>query len=110
MSKFIDDIPNTKNIAKFYSLYYGKVLKNSKSYFPMLSDNASKILVMKLCDFLPKFEENIKSNEDVEITARNISMKELGALQYLAGYVMFTIYKKLKFTTQEFSRIARITR
>ena len=93
---FIHDLPKSKNMEKFYANFYSQVLKHSKTYFPGLSEASSKILVMKLCDFLANFEEHSKLENARNIIARSISSRELGGLQYLAGYVMFNVYKKLK--------------
>ena len=83
------------NPEKFYGFFYSKIVLNSKSFFPMLSESASKVLTTKLADILLCF----KKEKEVDVTTtstRNISERELSGLQYLGGYVMQNLYKKIK--------------
>ena len=66
---------------KFYGFFYSKIVLNSKSLFPMLTESASKVLTTKLADILLCFKK--EKEVDVTTSTHNISERELSGLHTL---------------------------
>ena len=76
--KLHEDLPtNINDPEKFYGDYYSKVVRNSKSYFPMLNEASSKVITTKLADILLGYK---KEKEICPSESRNISDRELAGL------------------------------
>ena len=77
---------NFKCTEKFYVTFYENVVKERKIYFPTLTDNASLIIIQTFADIL-LHTVNEEVNVKDDIVTKNITDRELGAIQY----IMFTI-------------------
>ena len=78
----------------FYSRYYVEIVSKSETYLK-LKESTSKIILMKLADILQA--DAVKEQEHVEeIHTKNLSEREIAALQYLGGYVISNLSKKIK--------------
>lgn len=92
------------NIEKFYSNFYSTVCLKATNYFTNLSDNAATLLAAKVAEFILVYYKR----KAAEIPAENLedgspsmvlSGMEIAGLQYLGGYVLYNLHKKLKNST-----------
>ena len=90
------DLPTIKlkNLGYFYATYYSLIVRFSGKYFPKLSKPSSKLVTMRLGEFII----NAKTENQFEdaVFNRNLSDKEISRLQYLGGYVTVTFTKNLE--------------
>ena len=86
---------NFKSSEKFISTYYGNVVYNGEQLLTLETD-ISRLLLVKLADPLMIRFQNKESNQVVEDNAHNISDRQLAGLQYIAGYVISKLYKKIQ--------------
>ena len=88
------DLPKikVKNLDDFYATYYSFIVRFSGKHFPKLSEPSSKLV--RLSEFII----NAKSENQFEdaVFNRNLSDREISVLQYLGGYVIHNLYKKLR--------------
>ena len=79
----------------FLSTYYGYIVKDGHELIPFLKENTAKILLIKLADLLfPKHLE--KEKEVIDDTSFCLSNRQLSGLQYLGGYVLHNLDRKIK--------------
>ncbi len=87
-----------RNVEKFYSSYFGLVPLKAGEYFPGISFQSSVLLATRLADRIVSFCKEKK--EDGIPTAKaactSLTTKEKSALQYLGGYVLFSLNKRLR--------------
>ena len=83
-------LTTTNDGEAFYSLFYSTVILKSSTYLSPLESPYSTLLAQKLAD---KIFYHYKQPQEQSVTKSTpINDKEIGALQYLAGYVV----KKIK--------------
>ena len=71
-----------------------QIVQRSKTYLKDVTENTSKVILMKLVDVL---QAGLKETKDFdEIHTKNLNEKEVPALQYLGGYIISNLYRKLK--------------
>ena len=81
----------------FYTMFYGKVVMYASTYFPGLGLPMCTLLATKLCDkVLTKLKQNNTTSESKNTLSINITDRELDGLQYLGGYVVSKLLKKVK--------------
>ena len=86
-------LTTTSDGEAFYLLFYSKVILKSSTYFCPLESPYSTLLAQKLAD---KIFYHCKQPKEQSITKSTpTNDKEIGALQYLAGYLV----KKIKLKT-----------
>ena len=84
-----------RNVQKFYSSYFAKLVMQNENFVPGLPSNSSTLLLSKAADLIVvHFKSRDLPNSDVE----PVSMKEneIYGLQYIAGYVLHKLYNRLK--------------
>ena len=86
---------NFKSSEKFISTYYDNVVYNGEQLFTLETD-ILRLLLVKLANPLMIRFQNKESNQIVEDNAHNISDRQLAGLQYIAGYVISKLYKKIQ--------------
>jgi hypothetical protein len=89
-----DGLIKNGNPEKFYSKYYAQVPLNAMKYFPGLSRNAATLLSTKLADRMLSCSKE-RDNDQTKVEKLCLSDKELAGMQYLGGYVLHNLYKKL---------------
>ena len=83
-------LTTTNDGEAFYSLFYSTVILKSSTYLSPLESPYSTLLAQKLAD---RIFYHYKQPQEQSVTKSiPINDKEIGALQYLAGYVV----KKIK--------------
>ena len=82
-----------RSTEKFYETFYDKVVVRSETYAPSLQKNTSMLLFRKFADI---FLAVVSKEEKDETKTKNLSKKELAALQYLGGYVIRNMFKKYR--------------
>ena len=83
----------TKDGDGFYSSFYSIIVLNASNYLPELGRPASTLLAQKLADKLFNHFKHPKEIAGVEVPP--VTEKEIGGLQYLAGYVVKKMLKKI---------------
>ena len=92
------------NIEKFYSDYYSTVCLMATNYFINLSCNAATLLATTVAEFILVYYKRkaAEINDDLHILPGNspsksvLSSMEIAGLQYLGGYVLHNLHRKLK--------------
>lgn len=92
------------NIEKFYSDYYSTVCLMATNYFINLSYNAATLLATTVAEFILVYYKRkaAEINDDLHILPGNspsksvLSSMEIAGLQYLGGYVLHNLHRKLK--------------
>ena len=86
-------------VEKFYSKYFALVPSHAFEYFPGLSAQLSVLLATRVADKIVTFSKH----RDVSFTSakatvaeKNLTKNEIAALQYLGGYVLFALNKRIK--------------
>ena len=95
----IDDINKNvsfKNKESFYKDFYTHIVRNCAIYFPSLQYKTTTIITRKLAEHIYNFKSKKETNE--ELFTKRLSKKELAGLQYISGYVVHKLYKKLKYS------------
>ena len=91
------DVPKIKmkNLGDFYAAYYSLIVCFSGKYFPKLSDYSSKLVMVRLGEFIINAKKENRFQDAV--FTWNLSDKEIAELKYLGGYVIHNLYKNLEF-------------
>lgn len=87
---------NFKNTESFYISFYNTIVRESTGYFHQVANKCATIVTRKLGDELMKFVTTKRNPEVEEIVTKNLSEKEVSALQYLGGYVLHNLYRKCR--------------
>ena len=84
-----------KELYYYIILYYHILLLfASKTYLKDLTENTSKVILMKLADSL---QVDLKETKDIDkIHTKSLNEKEAALLQYLGEYVISNLYRKPK--------------
>ena len=85
---------NNGNGEKFYAEFYSTIALNASDYLPDLEKPACTLFATKLADKLFHFYKH--PTQSVEARPTIISEKEMGGLEYLAGYVVKKFLKKIR--------------
>ena len=91
LNQIYNALLKTKDGDGFYSSFYSIVVLNASKYLPELERRASTLLAQKLAD---KLFNHFKPKEIPDVEIPPATEKEMGGLQYLAGYVVKKILKK----------------
>ena len=99
IKKIYKKLKNSINAEKFYTDYYHQIFVNPTP-FPGLDHQLSVELLRKTGDkILAQFQTSIRNFGDQMVTGDNvppITLDEMEALEYLGGYVIANLEKKLK--------------
>lgn len=99
IKKIYKKLKNSINAEKFYTDYYHQIFVNPTP-FPGLDHQLSVELLRKTGDkILAQFQTSIRNIGDQMVTGDNvppITLDEMEALEYLGGYVIANLEKKLK--------------
>ena len=86
---------------KFYSSFFATMPLKAEQFFPSINKHAAVLLVLKFGDSLITFEKervslgSSSNDRDESIETLTLSDQEKNALQYLAGYVLHNLHKKI---------------
>ncbi|XP_065669613.1 uncharacterized protein LOC105845928 isoform X2 [Hydra vulgaris] len=94
VKKIYDVLSKSNNAENYYSSFYNKIVINADVYFPELEKPNSTLLATQLADKVLVYFKRMPNNEAKKI--ENVTNDEIGALQYLAGYVVRKFIKKSK--------------
>jgi Fe-S-cluster containining protein len=85
-------------VEKFYAKYFASVVSIASEYFPQLPFQSSVLLATRLADKIASFKKdsNCKMTSEHKSTASVLNEKEKAALQYLGGYVLFNLHKRIR--------------
>ena len=82
---------------KFYEAFMSTIPLRANIFFPLLSQNASVLLVLKFADcMITHYKQKLAGPIIAPQFEFCLSDKEKDALQYLAGYVLRNLYKKIR--------------
>lgn len=96
----INKFVSFKSSSVFMETYYGNIIQYGESFFKGdFSGSTIKIILIKLADLIFVKHQG-KERKVVEENAHSINDRQLAGLQYLGGYVLHTIYKKIKNSKQ----------
>ena len=83
-----------KDSEKFYSTFYTHIMQEAEVLFPAINVKHSRVFLMK---FSEMFWDYVNKKEKAVVeTSHSISERELTGLQYLGGYVIHKLHKKIK--------------
>ena len=94
VKSLLKNLSNKGDAEKYYQDYYFKIVYKADSYFPSLEKPCCTLLAKRVGDKLLAYFKRPAvgpANKPLEI-----SSKEIGSLQYLAGYVVKKILRKIK--------------
>ena len=83
---------------KFYTNFFSEIPLKSSHFFPTINKHAAMLLVLKFADCLVAFEKRrtaFVTKKTQEANYNKLSDHEENALQYLSGYVLHNLYKKI---------------
>ena len=101
----INKLVSFKSSSMFMETYYGNIVRYGDSFFKEdFGGPTIKIILIKLADFIFVKHQG-KERKVVEETAHSINDRQLAGLQYLGGYVLHTIYKKIKYSKKIKSKL-----
>lgn len=86
-------------VEKFYSKYFALVPLNATEYFPNLSSQLAVLLATRVADKIVSFSKLNESNStpaQANVTTKDLTEKEKAALQYLGGYVLLALNKRIQ--------------
>ena len=95
-----EELAKKSDIEKFYGNYSATIPMKAEQLFPMLTKNAAMLLVLKLAEFFVQDVKRIKSGQ-LNLDANrnktsNLTQKDIDCIQYLGGYVIHTLYRKVR--------------
>ena len=101
VGRIFRNLKRTGDAGEFYEDFFATITQNSGLYFPELPHPSCVTFALKLSDKLlaksqPNFDAQAEHNPTDEL-----SDKELGGLQYLAGYVIKNLIRKAKKWTKK---------
>ena len=85
------------NIQQLYEKYFALVPLKAMEFFPGIPFQLSVLLATKLCDKLIAFSKR-GTTESEPCTEATLSAKEIAVLQYLGGYVLFSLNSHIQKT------------
>ncbi len=91
--KLYDSLCQNSDAEKFYSSYYASVVVTAEFYFPPLPRPACTILATTLGDKVLAYYS--KPDQKQVSNVKPITCKEMDGLQYLAGYVLHAMSRKM---------------
>ena len=89
----------TKNAREVVNpKYFACVVSKASEYFPRLPFQSSVLLATRLADKIASFKKDFDCNmaSENKSTASMLNEKEKASLQYLGGYVLFTLHKRIR--------------
>ncbi len=92
LMKLYTSLCKNSDAEKFYSSYYQTIVMNAATYFKPLEMPVCTILATSLADKVLGYHN--KPDEKPQLI-KPITSKELDGLQYLAGYVMHAVSRKV---------------
>eukprot|EP00794_Sanderia_malayensis_P004330 gene4330-4903_t len=96
IKKLYNSLEKKGNVEQFYSTYFALVPLKAAEYFPGLPFQSSVLLATRLADKIVSFFKEKKAGHTPTARANStsLSVKEKSALQYLGGYVLFSLNKR----------------
>ena len=97
VSKIFKELKKSGDPDEFYSSYYASIAMNAGLYFPNLQQPACTTFAMKLADKLLASvnDGRTDTSEEFEEVDLNLTDMELGGLQYLCGYIIKNLTRKV---------------
>ena len=92
LNQIYNRLMKTKDGEEFYSSFYSIIVLNASMYLPELERPASTLLAQKLA--VKPFHHFKQPQNIPDVHVPPVTEKEMGALQYLAGYVLKKMLKK----------------
>ena len=98
MQGFYSGLAKNSDAEKFYQKYFSIVPMEAEQLFPMLTKNAAMLLVLKLAELMIQDVKKTKFNPIIldSSNVKELTQKEIDCLQYLGGYVIHTLYRKVR--------------
>ena len=103
IAKISSKFERSGNIEKFYSDYYSTICLMATNYFINLSDNGATLLATTVAEFILVYYKRkaAEINNDHILPGNSpsksvLSSMEIAGLQYLGGYVLYNLHRKLK--------------
>ena len=102
---FVQDIRNIyekfssrPDPEKFYGCYLASVPMKASTYFPSLSPHAATMTIMKFAELLLVYhkQSSVTNVQEKSKDAQSLSDRDIDSLQYLGGYILRNIFRKLK--------------
>ena len=95
MATLTNILPKKRNIQKFYSSYFAKVVLANQKFAPGMTSNTSTLLLSKVADLIVVY---FKSFDDVTPKETPVYLREneIYGLQYIGGYVLHRLHDRLK--------------
>lgn len=92
IQKLYSSLSKNSDAEKFYSKFYQLIVMNARKYFKSLDFPMCTILATRLADkILAHHSKPVDNNNAVKA----ISERDMDALQYLSGYVIHSLVKKI---------------
>eukprot|EP00795_Rhopilema_esculentum_P009759 gene9759-18280_t len=83
------------NVEKFFTKFYSTIIPKATILFDQLSANAATLLCTKLAEKLVVYSKKPPKSEGRITEKKQLSEREKAALQYLGGYVLHNLNKKI---------------
>ena len=86
------------NPEKFYGCCLASVPAKASTYFPSLSPHAATVTIMKFAELLLVYhkQSSVTNVQEKSKAAQPLSGRDIDSLQYLGGYILRNILRKLK--------------
>lgn len=92
LNNIYDDLAKSKDADAYYTSVCSIIVLNASNYIPELEKPASTLIAQKLAD---KVFHHFKQPHDIStVKVPSITEKEMGGLQYLAGYTVKKILNR----------------
>ena len=93
ISKICKDFLENKNPEKFFFELLHNIIARAETFFPNYPSVSSTTVMMQLCEVI---FVKLNKTEVAERIPTPISEKEMDGLNYLAGYIIQKLMKKMK--------------
>ena len=92
--KLLTHITKKRNIQKFYSTYFSKIVLKNTEFMPGIPSSSSTLFLSKVADLVVGHCKSfdLVPSQDESVSTRD---NEIYGLQYIGGYVLHKLYNKL---------------
>jgi len=92
--KVFEKLDKSGNSERFYADYFSLIASKPAVYFPDLKHQMATLLSMRLADNLLAFYRS--PEQSAQDPPNPLTKPEIDALEYLSGYVVFKMLKKMR--------------
>ncbi len=105
LQKLSDLLISKGNAKQFYSKYFAVAIPHFRKLFSEFSSQGSTLVSTRIADKIVAYSKQ-KGTSEVSVK-KILSVNEKCALQYLGGYVLSKLNRKIQFTKKQHSQVGQ---